>query len=332
MQMELLAQASTYWKPICGTVTALVLAAALLLPRRKQVNLRGAHVLVTGGSSGIGFSVAQQLLAEGSRITLVARNKERLERATSSLRENAKDDDVAVQWIACDCSNASAIDVAISDAESTQGPVDVLIGCAGGAHGGRFEELSGEQLENGVRANYFTQVHPAHGAFKRMVERGSGHICLVGSMASLLGVYGYTPYAPAKFAVRGLAEVLYYEGVHRGVGITLVLPPDTDTPGYLEELKIMPPETLAISQGAGVFSAEAVARKIIAGVKRARFRVTVGFDGAMLGMVTAGMSPEVSMLEVVCMPILRIASAFYVHSWRSLIRKVHDERMHRLNN
>lgn len=325
--MELLTKVIQYWKSICGSLLALTLTATALLRRQQRVQLRGAHVIVTGGSSGIGFSVAHLLVAEGARVSLVARNAERLASAATKLRSESTDTPAKVETFSCDCSDADAVEAMITAAESKLGPVDVLIGAAGGAHGGRFEDLSAAHLENGMRANYFTQLHPAHGAFRRMVERERGHICLVGSMASLLGVFGYAAYAPAKFAVRGLAEVLYYEGAHRGVGVTLVLPPDTDTPGYREEVKIMPAEALAVSQGSGVFTPETVALKIVAGIKQASFRVTVGLDGAMLGMVTAGMSPGTSMLEVICMPVLRIASVFYVHSWMSLISNAHRKRI-----
>lgn len=292
---------------------------------RERNRFNGAHVLITGGSSGIGLCLARLALKEGAKVSIVARNQSRLDAAKAQLLSLPLNN-MQVETYSCDCTDASAVEACFDSAENVLGPVDILIGSAGGAQGGYFEQLSADTLEFGLRANYISQLHPAHSAFRRMVTRKQGHICFVGSLASLLGVFGYSAYAPAKFAVRGLAEVLYYEGEPHGVGITLALPPDTDTPGYREEVKDMPPESRAVSADGGLFEAEVVARKIMAGVKYGSYRVTVGMDGALLGMVTAGMTPGISLAEIILMPFLRIASAFYVVNWRSLIQREHKKR------
>ena len=70
-----------------------------------------------------------------------------------------------------------------------------------------------------------------------MRAAGSGQLVLVASAAALIGLYGYSSYAPSKFAVRGLAEALRSELAPEGIGVSVVYPPDTDTPGYREELR-----------------------------------------------------------------------------------------------
>lgn len=288
------------------------------------LDLKDQHVLVTGGSSGIGLCMAREFLEQGAVVTVVGRNADRLEAARASL--SVASGQARVRTQTCDCGDAQAVNAMVRAAEESHGPVGVLVTAAGGASGGRFDAVPARAIEDGMRENYLTAAHAAHAVFPGMLSRGGGHICLVGSMASVMGVFGYGCYAPAKFAVRGLAEVLYYEGAHRGVGVTLVLPPDTDTPGYKHEQGILPPETLAISAGSGVFTPEAVARAAVEGVVQKRFRVTVGMDGAMLGMLTAGMTPGVTLGEVICMPFLRMASLFYVAKFRAGIRQAWLQR------
>ncbi len=323
MQIGSLLDYETLRVPIqIGVTLLLVLTTWLLFSSyRERVHLRDAHVLITGGSSGIGLCLARLALAEGAKVSIVARNQSRLDAAKEQLSALPLKG-IRVEVYSCDCTDADAVGECFDVAEKALGPVDLLIGSAGGAQGGYFQDLTPASFEAGLRGNYVSQLYPAHTAFRRMVERKRGHICLVGSLASLLGVFGYSTYAPAKFAVRGLAEVLYYEGEPHGVGVTLALPPDTNTPGYREEIKDMPPESRAISADGGLFEAEVVAKKILKGIKRGAYRVTVGMDGALLGMVTAGMTPGISFLEVVLMPILRVASAFYVANWLSTIRRV----------
>lgn len=317
--------------PILLSILVVAATAWVYSSYRERIRFRDSHVLITGGSSGIGLCIAHQALAEGARVSIVARNRRKLEDSEAQLIAQATGDAKTgrdrVECFSCDCTDAAAVEETFASAEAALGPIDIFIGSAGGATGGRFEELNAKTLESGLRGNFVSQLHPAHAAFKRMVERNRGHICLIGSMASLVGVFGYSAYTPAKFAVRGLAEVLYYEGAPRGVSVTLALPPDTDTPGYREEVKIMPAETLAVSQGSGIFKAEDVAEKIVNGIKRGVYRVTIGMDGALLGMLTSGMSPGVSLLDVIAMPILRIVSAFYVSNWKTLIRQAYEKRL-----
>src|SRR5581483_7564878 len=115
-----------------------------------------------------------------------------------------------------------------------------------------------------------------------MRQRRSGHIALVSSGAGIVGIFGYSAYSPAKFALRGLAEVLRSELTRDGIGISIVYPPDTDTPQLAAENLIKPVETKAIAAGAKTWRPEDVARCIMNGVDRRRFVITPGWEMAAL--------------------------------------------------
>ena len=110
-----------------------------------------------------------------------------------------------------------------------------------------------------------------------MAEAGTGRIILVSSGAAFLGIYGFSAYAPSKFAVRGLAEILRLELSGRGISVTLACPPDTDTPQLAEEEKTKPALTRRISAAAGIWSAEAVASAMIDAALKRRFLVGPGW-------------------------------------------------------
>ena len=86
-----------------------------------------------------------------------------------------------------------------------------------------------------MELNYFGTLYPVRAVVPSMIERRQGHLMLVSSAAGIVGVYGYSAYAPAKFAVRGLAETLRAELKPHGIVVGCAYPPDIDTPGLEAE-------------------------------------------------------------------------------------------------
>lgn len=292
----------------------------------------GKHVLVTGGSSGIGKEAARIAAAAGASVTLVARTESTLAAAAADIGPPGESDAAArrVNIAVADCSDPRAVEKMVEEVERAFGPVDVLVNCAGGAQGGYFDEFDCAVFKEQMDKNYFSQLYPTHAFFKRMAARRRGRIVLISSISGQVGVFGLAAYAPPKYALRGLAEVLFYEARPFGVGITIVFPPDTDTPGNAQEQFSMPPETLAVTGDAGLFSAPAVAERLISGLVRGDFRVCVGMEGEMVGILTAGLSPCTSLIDIVVIPFMRALSRFYVWSWNRVVLRGHHVRFPQL--
>ena len=104
-----------------------------------------------------------------------------------------------------------------------------------------------------------------------MIERRTGSIIGVSSAAGIIGVFGYTAYGPAKFAVRGLLEALRGELAPHGIHVGCCYPPDVDTPQLAYENRFKPDETRAISGNIKPISPEQVANCIVDGIDRGRF-------------------------------------------------------------
>jgi 3-dehydrosphinganine reductase len=240
------------------------------------MTFRDSHVLVTGGSSGIGLAIARQCAAEGSRLSLIGRDAEKLDAARKSILGTVPDAQVFVA--SADVSVEAQVKVALASAQQANGPVDVLVTSAGVARPGHFEEIPVDDFERSMAVNYLGTVYPLKVVLPSMRQRRRGAVVLISSGAGLVGLFGYTAYSPSKFAVRGLAESLRGELKGSGVQISIVYPPDTDTPQLAEENLTKPAETRAITAGAGLWSADEVARVTLAGVKCGRFAITLGLQ------------------------------------------------------
>ena len=214
----------------------------------------GKHVVITGGSSGIGEALAIALAAEGCRLTLLARGAERLA---------AVADPLGATGVPCDVSDRDAVTGALSTAADDRGPVDVLVCSAGITLPGRFLEAEDQTFRDMIVVDYYGTLWPVRAVAPSMADRRTGSIIGVASAAALVGVFGYAAYGAAKFAVRGLFEALRTELVPHGVHVGCVYPPDVDTPMLAAENLVKPAETKAIAGSIKPISADQVARAIM---------------------------------------------------------------------
>jgi len=249
-----------------------------------MTKLAGAHVLITGGSSGIGLATAARCLDHGAAVSIVARNLDRLTAARTELvasRPSAR-----VTTASADVADSARLAHAIAAVVDEYGPVDVLVTSAGEAHPGHFTELSDDTFRAQMEVGYFGTLNAARTVVPSMIERRRGHLVFVSSVVALVGVYGYSAYAPAKCAVRGLAETLRPELKPHGIVVACVYPPDTDTPGLVRENELKPEATKRVSATIKPRSAEAVGDAIVRGIERDRLGITA--DPQTAGLLRAG--------------------------------------------
>jgi len=249
------------------------------------------HAIVTGGSSGIGLATARLLAQRGLDVTLIARRKAPLAAAIAALDAVRTRQDQSFRQISADLADSDQAARAIGEAIAALGPPDWLVASAGIARPGRFAELPREAFDEAMRINYFGAVDAVRAALPSMRARGQGRIVLVSSGAGLVGIYGYTAYAASKFALRGFAEALRAELRADRIAVSIVFPPDTDTPQLAEETLTKPPETQRITAQGGLWQPEAVARAIIRGAAASRFAITPGWRMTLLYRFGAPAAP-----------------------------------------
>lgn len=240
------------------------------------------HAIITGGSSGIGKEIAKLLVAQGSNISIIARNPTKLEMAKVEITAWAIHTEQKIITIPTDVANRVAVETAIAQGIGEIGFPDLLITAAGISHPGYFRELPIEIFEQTMAINYFGSLYCVRAVLPMMEQQGKGHIVMISSGAGLIGIYGYTPYCPSKFAIRGLAESLRGELKFSGISVSVVYPPDTDTPQFEEENKTKPLETKRITATSGIWSAEDMAAEIVRGIKNKYFAIAPGLEMILL--------------------------------------------------
>jgi 3-dehydrosphinganine reductase len=245
----------------------------------------GSLAFITGGSSGIGLATACRLAARGADVAIFARRRATLEEAAATIAAAAARPAQRVVWRQCDVADAAQVAAVIGGAVAELGAPDLLVNCAGRAVPNYFERISAAQLEETLRINLCGAWHATQVVLPALRARRRGHIVNVASLAGLIGVFGYTDYAASKFALVGLSEALRSEVKPDGIGVSVLCPPDVDTPALAAENASKPAETVAISAGASLLSAEAVADALLAGVARGRFLIIPGREARVAHLV-----------------------------------------------
>lgn len=252
------------------------------------------HAIITGGSSGIGKAVAKLLARQGANLSLIARDRHKLKNAYQEIAAVTISSEQKILTLVADVANREAITAVIQQAIAQLGTPKLLIASAGIAHPGYFSDIPLEVFERTMAVNYFGSLYSIKAALPAMIKNQQGNIVLISSGAGLIGIYGYTAYCPSKFALRGLAESLRGELKPKNIGVTIVYPPDTDTPQLAAENKIKPPETKKITATAKTWSPQAVAEQILRGVEQNKSAIAPGVELTILNRFHSLLNPILS--------------------------------------
>jgi short-subunit dehydrogenase len=180
----------------------------------------GQSILITGASEGIGRALALELARDRPRLTLVARNRERLESVASECRELGAE----VCTVSADLANERECLRAVGEALVRFGALDMLVNNAGITMWSRFDAIADFGVfEQVMRVNFLSAVHCTRAALPAL-KTSRGLIVAVASLAGLNGVPERTAYAASKHAIVGCFESLRIELAGSGVDVTIVAP------------------------------------------------------------------------------------------------------------
>ncbi|OJF98448.1 SDR family oxidoreductase [Pararhizobium antarcticum] len=249
------------------------------------------HVIITGGSSGIGLAIGHIYAARGARISLIARTAATLDAARTAITAREGIDAAMIAVASADVAQEAQIRAAMHACEARFGPCDILVTAAGIVHPGPFDTLSSADFDQQMATNFQGSVYAVRAVYDSMCDRGSGRIMLVSSGAGLIGIYGYAAYCASKFALHGFAEALRSEARPRGVRVSVCFPPDTQTPQFDGEIALRPPEAAIIMGAVRPWSAETVANNIVRAIDRGRFDVFFGLSLHALGRFGSTLKP-----------------------------------------
>jgi len=186
---------------------------------------QGKVAVVTGASSGIGEAVARDLAKRGTTVIAAARRKDMLEKVAEECRKTAPASEAAV----VDVADRAAVEQMCKEALAKHGQVDVLINNAGIPLRKHATRLSVEDVEQVMQINFFGAIYATLALLPSMLERKSGHIVNVSSVAGRIGAPRESAYSASKYAMTGFSEVLSGDLQGTGVHVHLIIPGAIDT-------------------------------------------------------------------------------------------------------
>ena len=241
------------------------------------MRLKDKHVVITGGTAGIGLATAAKLIEAGARVTICGRSRQRLDVALERLG------DQALGWC-CDVSDVVDVRALFEHAEAAHGPIDVLVHNAGVQQLMDFCDAQQERaIEREVRVNLLAPMLLTELVLPAMLSRGRGMIVFVTSGLAISPKASAPVYCATKAGLRTFARTLRWQLESTPVRVVEALPPLVDT-------------EMTAGRGASGLSPEEAARQIVAGLVAGRAEVYVGksrllrvIPSALANKITKGM-------------------------------------------
>jgi NAD(P)-dependent dehydrogenase (short-subunit alcohol dehydrogenase family) len=266
------------------------LAYRALMPR---YDFRNKHVLITGGSRGLGLVLARQLKRRGARLSICSRDPDELARALAELSEHGAN----VFAAECDVTDRGRVREFVTVARRRHGPVDVLIHNAGVIRVGPMEEMREADYEQSLRVHFWAALYAAEEVIPEMKARRAGRIVNVASFGGKVAVPHLLPYTAGKFALVGFSHGLRTELARHGITVTTVCPGLMRTGSHLNaEFKGRHEAEYAwFATGSGIpflsMNAECAARKVLDACARGDAEVVLGIP-AKVAVAIQGMCPN----------------------------------------
>jgi 3-oxoacyl-[acyl-carrier protein] reductase len=184
------------------------------------MDLKNAKVLITGGSTGIGYETARQLMAQGAKVAICGRNTEKLNKAALEL---------GAIGIQADVSKEEDVKRLVETAIRELGDLNVLVNNAAYGYFGLLTDLSTEKFNELIATNLTGAMMVGRECARHFVSRSYGNIINISSSAGVAGFAGGTAYSATKFALKGMTECWRAELRKHNVRVMLVNPSEVQT-------------------------------------------------------------------------------------------------------
>lgn len=276
--------------------------------KRKDKNYSGKHILIFGGSSGVGQALAYRLSRQGVYLSLASRSEAKL-RSTQeqclSINSNTKCD-----YYICDVTKEEDVKITLKQCINKNGYPSLIVNSAGIAHPGFIEEIEYEQYERDMNLNYFGALRVIKEAkilYDIEDKKDNVDIVCIGSVLGLIGSIGYSAYAPTKFAMKGLLDSLRFEFLGTKISLHYFAPSNMDTPGLAIENKNKPKLVSDMENNVQTVTGDYAAHTLLCNMDK--YVITTEADLELLKTSTHFMGKH-SLLDMMLAPFAALAVSF----------------------
>jgi short-subunit dehydrogenase len=239
------------------------------------VNVAGTTVLVTGATGGLGQAIARRLTAAGARVVLSGRRGDVLDALAT---------EIGGEVAPADLTDAQSV----RDLAAAHADVDILVANAGLSASGVIESWTEEQIDRALDVNLRSAIILARMLVPHMVQRGSGHLVFMSSLAGKSPTAGASIYNATKFGLRGFAGGLRAELHGTGVGVSAIFP------GFIRDAGMFAQTGAKLPLGVGTKSPAQVADATLRAIERNKAEVDVAPVGLRVGSVLGGFVPDIA--------------------------------------
>ncbi len=232
-------------------------------------------MLLTGATGGIGQAIARALKLRGAELILTGRRTDVLEPLAAEL---------GARTLAVDLSVAAEVDRLLREA----GQIDILVANAALPGSGKLDSFTIEEIDRALDVNLRAPIVLAHALIPAMVERRSGHLLFMSSLAGKSATPGASMYNATKYGLRGFAAALRPELRDHGVGVSTVCP------GFIRDAGMFADSGAKLPTGVGTRSPEDVAKAVVSAIERNRGEVDVAPFALRAGAIFGGVAPEMA--------------------------------------
>ncbi len=241
-------------------------------------SFKGKFAYITGGSSGIGLATAKLLACRGASVIIFSRQIGPLQSAAGELEKCRLSADQQFSYMQMDVSRRETVEEVLGRAVNEFGAPDILVNSAGTSYPQKFEDTPYEKFDDIIKVNLYGAWNTIDFLLPHLKQK-KGYIVNVSSIAGFIGVFAMTAYSASKFAIIGFSEALRSELKPHGVSVSVLCPPDVDTPMLERSNRIKPEEAKALSATADSMTAEAVAEYLIKALSKEDFLLIPNMSG-----------------------------------------------------
>lgn len=274
----------------CGLAGAALVAAGISRQMRRM-DFKGASVVITGGSRGLGLELARLFAAEGAKLSLLARDVDELERAGLELEQQGAD----VQVYRCDVADRREVEQTVAAIAAARGRIDVLVNNAGIIQVAPAENMDLNDYDAAMKIHTWGPLYTILAVTPHMKRQRGGRIVNISSIGGLVSVPHLLPYCMSKFALTALSDGMRAELARYGIRVTTVAPGLMRTGSHVRaDFKGQYRKEFgwfSLSGTNPLFSANSrrAAREIVAACRYGKSRLIISLPAKLLNLTNAAL-------------------------------------------